>query len=471
MRHFACAHPEMTDLLRPPNRPARRSSVCRAGDLRRLDEQTWTCKFGATKTDASGIRREKPLGGEAVIALQARLEAANLIEGPSSAACFGADALQCQEFDSARFQLRSHLEPTTCAIFGAHSSSNISRLRSIHLEAIVRLIRKILKWLGIGLFTLLVAGAIYQQIGLLLDNQLGPPQSQIVNVEGRAVHVACAGQGPRTYVLDAGAGAGVFEWWRLQPLLLSSGRVCAFDRAGLGWSAAADGGHDGLAAANQLAALVKEAKIPTPFVYVGHSLGANFAMIYFAQYPHDVSALVLIEPGDPKDLLEDFHGTREEAMKAADCDMSCYAVGAATFFGVIRIAALTIGHKTLDERTRSIYQAELARPSNMMTALASLNAVTKTAYENLDIHGFGDTPVLTFASSEPREPEGKETVEDVKNWRVRHFAYLASLAAMSTHGKGPITIPNSTHSSMVLGEPQSAVLAHEIITFTSDLPQ
>jgi pimeloyl-ACP methyl ester carboxylesterase len=260
----------------------------------------------------------------------------------------------------------------------------------------------------------------------------------------------------------------VFEWWRLQPLLASSGRVCAFDRAGLGWSDAVDGGYDGRAAANQLAALVKAAKIPTPFVYIGHSLGANFAMIYFAHHPHDVSALVLIEPGDPKDLLEDFHGTREEAMKAADCDVSCYVAGAATYLGVVRIAALKLGHKTLDERTRSIYQAELARPSNMMTTLSSLNAVPKTAYEDLDIHGFGDTPVLTFASSEPREPEGKETVEDVKKWRVRHFAYLASLAAMSTHGKGPIAIRNSTHTSMVMGEPQSAELAQEIIAFTSE---
>ena len=51
-------------------------------DLRRLDASTWLYTLGATKTDASGVRREKPLKGEAVRALQAWLDAAQLTEGP-----------------------------------------------------------------------------------------------------------------------------------------------------------------------------------------------------------------------------------------------------------------------------------------------------------------------------------------------------------------------------------------------------
>jgi pimeloyl-ACP methyl ester carboxylesterase len=312
---------------------------------------------------------------------------------------------------------------------------------------------------------LVVAGAIYQQMGLWLDESLAPPSSEMVAVDGRAVHLICAGAGARTFLLDAGAGAGAFEWYRVQPLLAKAGRVCAFDRAGLGWSAPEAGSDDGMAAADRLVALIRVAHIATPFIYVGHSLGANFGEIYQARYPHAVAALVLIEPGMPADLLEDFHGTRREAMAAADCDYTCYAAGVATALGVTRLASLALGHKALDERTRSIYQAHLTRPATLRTTLASLGAAPKTAYECMDVREFGSTPVLVFASTQTREPEGNETIEDVKRWQVRQRSYLAGLAANSTRGAGLVIVPNSTHSSMVLGEHQAAFVVGAILAF------
>ena len=265
--------------------------------------------------------------------------------------------------------------------------------------------------------------------------------------------------------MDAGAGAGVFEWYRVQPLLAKAGRVCAFDRPGLGWSAGAGAYYDGVAAADQLAALVKAAHLATPFIYVGHSLGANFGEIYQARYPRDVVALVLIEPGMPADLLEDFHGTRGEAMAVTDCSYACYAAGLATTLGVARLATLTLGHKALDEHTRRVYQAYLARPTTLMTTMASLNAVTKTAYECTDIHDFGGAAVLSFASSQTREPEGNETILDVRRWQMRQRAYLAGLAAKSANSGGLVIVPDSTHSSMVLGERQAAFVAGTILAF------
>lgn len=50
--------------------------------LRRLDGQTWTYTLGVTKTNTTGVRREKPLRGEAVIALQAWLDVSKIIQGP-----------------------------------------------------------------------------------------------------------------------------------------------------------------------------------------------------------------------------------------------------------------------------------------------------------------------------------------------------------------------------------------------------
>lgn len=62
----------------------RRSEVVglQVEDLRAIDTTTWVYALGNTKTDRSGVKREKPLRGEAVVALQAWLDAVNLIDGP-----------------------------------------------------------------------------------------------------------------------------------------------------------------------------------------------------------------------------------------------------------------------------------------------------------------------------------------------------------------------------------------------------
>jgi integrase len=62
----------------------RRSEVVglQVTDVRRLDADTWVYALGTTKTDTSGMRREKPLRGEAAHALAAWLAAAPVATGP-----------------------------------------------------------------------------------------------------------------------------------------------------------------------------------------------------------------------------------------------------------------------------------------------------------------------------------------------------------------------------------------------------
>lgn len=332
----------------------------------------------------------------------------------------------------------------------------------------MRLFGKILKWFVMAVIFLVVVGAIYQQVGRMMDAKLAPPESEMIAVSGRTVHVACMGTGNQTFVLDSGLGGWSVFWWRLQPLLAKTGRACVFDRPGDGWSASAPHAHDGLAAAEQLEAIVAAARIPVPFIYVGHSLGANFAQIYYARHPAEIAGLILLEPGDPKDLLEDFRGTRAEAMAAPDCDWKCYVAGAAGYLGVTRLVAHFAPGKHFPGGIKAQYRVGLARPSHSINFTASIAALPKTAYQNMDVTSFDDTPVLLISSSELREPEGKETIGDVKVWRQGYLDYLRSLAAKSSHGAGPIEVPNSSHAYMALEEPQVSFVTDTIIEFLTD---
>lgn len=62
----------------------RRSEIVnlQVGDVRPLDATTWLVALGATKTDTSGTRREKPVTGETAQALAAWLAAAPAAAGP-----------------------------------------------------------------------------------------------------------------------------------------------------------------------------------------------------------------------------------------------------------------------------------------------------------------------------------------------------------------------------------------------------
>ncbi|HEX9158715.1 MAG TPA: hypothetical protein VF835_00685, partial [Rhizomicrobium sp.] len=174
---------------------------------------------------------------------------------------------------------------------------------------------------------------------------------------------------------------------------------------------------------------------------------------------------------DPKDLLEDFHGTRAEALEqTSDCRVLCRLAGAAAYIGIPRLAArfLITGGKNLSGAALQQYRAILARPAQSMAMVASyIYALPKTAYENLDVHSFGNTPVVTFASSERFKGDGFKSDGEYQKWREAQRVYLASLGAMSTHGKGPIVVPNSTHSSMVMGERGSEFLARQIAQFAT----
>ena len=331
----------------------------------------------------------------------------------------------------------------------------------------MRLIRKISKWLGLSAVLLMLIGAVYNQVGLIADARFAPPRNEMVDVDGRMIHVACTGGGRATIILDAGLGAWSFEWFRLQPLLAQWARVCSFDRAGMGWSESLGGGHDGAAAAEQLHAIVDAAGISRPFIYVGHSLGANFAQIYFAKYPADIAGLVLMEPGNPKDLLEDFSGTRTDAMNVPDCDTLCYVAGGLVHVGVVRLAVAMsgAGDKSLPSAVKAQYRAGLTRASSVIAIASNLSALPKTAYQNIDVKSFAATPVLLFASAQARKPEGTETVDDVRVWQAGYRAYLASLAAQSSAGLGPYEVPHSTHATMVMGEEQAIWVAGKIAEF------
>ena len=131
---------------------------------------------------------------------------------------------------------------------------------------------------------------------LVPDSVYAAPQ-QLVAIDGaRRLNLYCVGSGRPAVVLEAGSGNGMVTWRFVQAEIGKTTRVCAYDRAGLGFSDAAKRPSDVANMADDLSRLIAAAGVPKPFVLVGHSLGGATAVLYAATHPDDLAGAVLVEP-------------------------------------------------------------------------------------------------------------------------------------------------------------------------------
>ena len=123
-----------------------------------------------------------------------------------------------------------------------------------------------------------------------------PPPGRLVDIGGRYLHLRCVGPatGGPTVILEAGAGDYSNRWNAVQDLLAPRVRSCAYDRAGFGWS---PGTQQSMAQDNaDLRALLTAASVASPYVLVGHSMGALLVRRYANHYPNGIVGMVLLGP-------------------------------------------------------------------------------------------------------------------------------------------------------------------------------
>jgi pimeloyl-ACP methyl ester carboxylesterase len=123
-----------------------------------------------------------------------------------------------------------------------------------------------------------------------------PPPGSFVNIDGRKLHCRTSGHGEFTFVLEAGMGGYSQTWGTFEKSLAEVGRVFVYDRAGLGWSEEGPQPRTARQITSELHRALEQAKIPGPFVLVGHSFGGLTQTLYALRYPENVAGLLLIDP-------------------------------------------------------------------------------------------------------------------------------------------------------------------------------
>src|SRR5574339_51922 len=199
-----------------------------------------------------------------------------------------------------RNRLRSHRK-TVCGRITETGRSPILEVLHFRKEFLMKrqagFLKRALLWLSALLFVFATTGMIYQTAASEADQRNYPPPGILVNVDGYQMHIYCVGQGSPTILLDHVGGGSSVDWALIQPGLAEHTRVCAYDRAGFGWSDVNPAPRTMEQQVHELHGLLQGANEQGPYILVGHSYGARVSRVYATTYPEDVAGMVLMDPG------------------------------------------------------------------------------------------------------------------------------------------------------------------------------
>ena len=312
----------------------------------------------------------------------------------------------------------------------------------------------------IGLLVLAITGSIYQAVATEIDQrQLGPAPGEMVSIGNHKLHINCMGHGSPTVITESGAPGTSVEWsaW-VQPEVAKATRVCAYERAGLGWSEAGSEPRDATQITGELHALLKNADIPGPYVLVGHSVGGHYARVYADRYPEEVAGMVLVDSSHPEQF-ERIPGY-ESSLTRINVMSKAGPVLAAT--GVIRLSGMFPLPPDLPPLQRKQGENLSYQTPYLMAAFKEFDALPETMEQVHNSQGLGEKPLAVVSTSD----HGASMMADSKAEAVRieqaAQALQEELTGLSSDSTFRI-IEGSDHVSVVVNRSHAQQTSEEIL--------
>jgi len=309
------------------------------------------------------------------------------------------------------------------------------------LRSITR--RLILYPLFVGLVVAGVGGG-YETIQEQVDRSTTPMPGHLVDVGERRLYVHCTGSGSPTVVLVSGLAETSVYWggW-IAPAVAQNTTVCAYDRAGQGWSDPPASPQDGAAVATDLHTLLADAHIPGPYVLVGHSTGGAYARVFAARYPDQVAGMVFLDsqPNEAFTGLPDFPSQYSIIRRATALFPSLARLG--VFRLVNQFASDPLPVPTRDEERAVVSTASLNRIQRDEFA-----ALPMTLKEAAELTTLGDRPLIVVTAGKGAEA-GWLPLQDK----------MAGLSTNSVHR----VLPDIDHPGVIHDKAGAAVASQAIL--------
>jgi pimeloyl-ACP methyl ester carboxylesterase len=299
-------------------------------------------------------------------------------------------------------------------------------------------------WVLYPVLAALAVGALgggYETVRLALDRSAYPAPGRSYVVDGHRLHLQCTGTGTPTVVLEGGLGETSRAWGWIAPTVSRSTRVCAYDRAGQGWSDNARRPQDAFAVADDLHTLLRTAGEVGPYVLVGHSTGGTYALAHAARYPGDVTGMVLVDSASPDQFtaLPDYPGFYAMWRRVSALLPTLARLGAA------QLVTVATG-STLPEPAAAQAQAFASSPRDARSQHDELSVYPEVFRQAKTLTTLGGRPLVVLTAARGQQA----------GWSIAQDR----LAALS--GNGSHRLVDATHGSL-LADRQDAAVAGQAV--------
>ena len=302
-----------------------------------------------------------------------------------------------------------------------------------------------------AIMALVAVGGGYETVSGALDEDF-PMPGQLIDVGGHSLHLNCRGSGSPTVILEPGAGgiSTTLAW--IAPAVARDTRVCVYDRAGHGWSEAADGPQDGAQIATDLHTLLQRGQVPRPYVLAGHSFGGLYVLAFAARYPDEVVGMVLVDSTEPGSAATAATSPGNESSYDITWRASALLSSSARW-GLARLIG-QLDYGSLPPQARDEARALTVTPNHAQSTIDEYFQASASADQAASLRDFGDNPLFVLTAGSGSDAEWKAAQDD-----------LASLSTNSAHR----VVDGASHGEMIMDEDAAAVTTQAILDVVSSV--
>jgi pimeloyl-ACP methyl ester carboxylesterase len=285
----------------------------------------------------------------------------------------------------------------------------------------------------------------------------------LVNVGGRRLNLFCLGSGSPTVILDGGLGDDVTGWRKVHAAIARTTRVCAYDRAGYGFSDPGPMPRSAQALSDDLDRLIHAAHLRPPFVLVGHSLAGLHVRLFVDEHLRHVAGVVLVDPSFEHQVAK-YEEVTPAYRKSNEQQLAMYR----SCIDQLQVGIPPQGSSAWKEcigdpepdLPTSVTKALLPRAFYLyQTALSEITEFEGESSNQVDSsrRSWGDLPliVLTAGGSAPSSDRDQSTRNKV--WLEAH----ERIAKLSSCGVNRV-VPNAKHNIQI-SQPHAVIAAVEAV--------
>jgi pimeloyl-ACP methyl ester carboxylesterase len=245
------------------------------------------------------------------------------------------------------------------------------------------------------------------------------------------------------------------DWVLVQREVSDTTRVCAYDRAGMGWSEMGPEPRDAKQISSELHALLEGANIDGPYVLVGHSFGGLYMQTYAARYPDEVAGMTLVDSSQP-----DQFSYQPVTRDSYEPQKQIFAVSSLLArLGIVRLLyKLSPAPPDLPRQQRAQIDALSPSTRQVSTYALELRATPQTTTQTRSLRSLGDKP-LAVVTAGTQEPGWLDLQDD-----------LATLSSNSMHR----VVEGATHTSLMYdrsdAQASSAAIVEVVAAVRNDRP-